>query len=83
MKPSPLTEASRQIAPNANNWARLVVGGGLVDAERDGSQMVQHRRATMPGLTHYTMFATPVLADTVIPSTRWRPRPRTRRRKNR
>jgi pimeloyl-ACP methyl ester carboxylesterase len=112
MKQTPLYQAYAQVAPDVNNWPKLItqmsefigkdydysadvgkitaptllvvgdhdsvrpshavrffelLGGGLVDAEWDGSRMVKHRLAIIPGLTHYTMFATPVLADTIVP----------------
>jgi hypothetical protein len=34
---------------------------------KDGSKMVRHRLAIVPGLTHCTMFTRPVLAGTIIP----------------
>jgi pimeloyl-ACP methyl ester carboxylesterase len=40
------------------------LGGGLRDAGWDGSSMARHRLAILPGLTHYTIFAAPRLAET-------------------
>jgi pimeloyl-ACP methyl ester carboxylesterase len=40
------------------------LGGGLRDAGWDGSAMARHRLAILPGLTHYTIFASPQLAET-------------------
>jgi pimeloyl-ACP methyl ester carboxylesterase len=112
LKQTPMYALYAQIAPDANNWTKLVsqmgefvgrdydyssevkkvtaptmlvigdhdsvrpahaarffelLGGGLVDAEWDGSKMVKHRLAIVPGLTHYTMFSSPVLAETIVP----------------
>jgi pimeloyl-ACP methyl ester carboxylesterase len=112
MKQTPMYQYYAQIAPDVNNWAKLVaqagamvakdydhsgdvkriaaptmlvigdhdavrpshtvrffelLGGGLVDAEFDGSKMVKHRLVVLPGLTHYTIFNSPLLAETVIP----------------
>ncbi len=44
-----------------------LLGGGKRDAGWDGSGMVQSRLAILPGLTHYDIFSSPVLASTVIP----------------
>lgn len=44
-----------------------LVGGGKRDGGWDGSGRPQSRLAILPGLTHYTIFAAPVLARTVIP----------------
>jgi pimeloyl-ACP methyl ester carboxylesterase len=112
MKQTPMYQMYAAIAPDVNNWGKLVtqmgaflgtdydysaevkkitaptmlvigdhdavrpshavqffelLGGGLVDAEWDGSKMVKHRLAILPGLTHYTIFDSPALAATVIP----------------
>ncbi len=44
-----------------------LLGGGKRDAGWDGSGMSQSRLAILPGLTHYDIFSSPVLASTVIP----------------
>jgi pimeloyl-ACP methyl ester carboxylesterase len=41
-----------------------LLGGGLRDAGWDGSGIPRHRLAILPGLTHYTIFASPSLAET-------------------
>jgi hypothetical protein len=43
-----------------------LLGGGLHDAQWDGSGMNANRLAVLPGLTHYTIFTDPRLAETVI-----------------
>jgi len=43
-----------------------LLGGGKVDGGWDGSGMTPHRFAVLPGLTHYTIFAAPLLAKTAI-----------------
>jgi hypothetical protein len=42
-------------------------GGGKTDAGWDGSGMSRARLAILPGLTHYNVFSSPVLASTVAP----------------
>src|SRR5258707_163002 len=44
-----------------------LLGGGQKDAGWDGSGMSNARLAILPGTTHYTIFALPLLAATVIP----------------
>ena len=44
-----------------------LLGGGLADAGWDRSGMSKARLAILPGLTHYDIFSSPVLASTVIP----------------
>ena len=44
-----------------------LLGGGLKDAGWMREHMSQNRLAILPDLTHYEMFATPVLAGTVLP----------------
>ena len=44
-----------------------LLGGGNKDANWDGSGMSSARLAILPGLTHYTIFSSPVLASTVSP----------------
>lgn len=44
-----------------------LLGGGQRDAGWDGSGMTQHRLAVLPGLTHYNLFASPLLATVVKP----------------
>jgi pimeloyl-ACP methyl ester carboxylesterase len=41
-----------------------LLGGGQRDAGWDGSGMSRHRLAILPGLTHYTIVASPGLAET-------------------
>lgn len=43
-----------------------LLGGGLKDADWDGKNMVQSRLAILPGLTHYTVFMAPALAEVAI-----------------
>lgn len=43
------------------------LGGGLKDAGWMRENMSKNRLAIVPDLTHYEMFASPVLADTVLP----------------
>ncbi len=43
-----------------------LLGGGLQDAQWDGSGMNHHRLAILPGVTHYTMMAEPRLAETAL-----------------
>ncbi len=42
-------------------------GGGKKDGGWDGSGMSNSRLAILPGLTHYTIFSSPMLASTVTP----------------
>lgn len=44
-----------------------LLGGGQKDAGWDGSGISQSRLAILPGLTHYTIFSSPTLANTVAP----------------
>ena len=44
-----------------------LLGGGKRDAGWDGSGMSNARLAILPGLTHYNVFSSPVLAATVTP----------------
>ncbi len=44
-----------------------LLGGGKRDAEWDGSGMSKSRLAVLPGLTHYNIFSSLLLASTVIP----------------
>ena len=44
-----------------------LLGGGQRDGGWDGSGQPKSRLAILPGLTHYTIFAAPALAATVIP----------------
>jgi pimeloyl-ACP methyl ester carboxylesterase len=44
-----------------------LLGGGKKDGGWDGSGMSKAQLAILPGLTHYTIFNSPVLATTVIP----------------
>jgi len=44
-----------------------LLGGGQKDAGWDGSGMSKSRLAVLPGITHYTIFSSPILATTVIP----------------
>jgi pimeloyl-ACP methyl ester carboxylesterase len=44
-----------------------LLGGGLKDAGWNREAMPRNRLAIVPDLTHYDMFATPRLADTVLP----------------
>ena len=44
-----------------------LVGDGKRDGGWDGSGRPKSRLAILPGLTHYTIFASPMLAETVIP----------------
>ena len=44
-----------------------LLGGGQRDGGWDGSGQPKSRLAILPGLTHYTIFAAPSLAATVIP----------------
>jgi pimeloyl-ACP methyl ester carboxylesterase len=43
------------------------LGGGKKDGGWDGSGLSNARLAILPGLTHYTIFSSPVLASTVTP----------------
>jgi len=44
-----------------------LLGGGKKEGGWDGSGISSARLAILPGLTHYNIFASPVLASTVIP----------------
>jgi pimeloyl-ACP methyl ester carboxylesterase len=44
-----------------------LLGGGQRDGGWDGAGRPKSRLAILPGLTHYTIFADPALAATVIP----------------
>jgi pimeloyl-ACP methyl ester carboxylesterase len=44
-----------------------LLGGGKRDAGWDGSGMSTARLAILPGVTHYTIFASPALVETVTP----------------
>jgi len=48
----------------AKFWELL--GGGLQDAQWDGSGMNRNRLAILPGVTHYTMMTEPKLAETAL-----------------
>ena len=43
-----------------------LLGGGLRDAGWDGSGMVRHRLAILPGVTHYAMSDAPALVDMAL-----------------
>lgn len=43
-----------------------LLGGGLQDAQWDNSGMNRNRLAILPGETHYTIFASPRLAEAVL-----------------
>jgi pimeloyl-ACP methyl ester carboxylesterase len=111
MKQTPMYQMYAAIAPDANNWGKLVsqmgamvgadydwsaevaklqvptmlaigdwdsvrtshavqffelLGGGTQDANWDGSGMNASRLAILPGLTHYTIFSDPKLAEAAI-----------------
>jgi hypothetical protein len=44
-----------------------LLGGGKQDGGWDGSGRPNSRLAILPGMTHYAMGSSPVLAATVIP----------------
>jgi pimeloyl-ACP methyl ester carboxylesterase len=44
-----------------------LLGGGKRDGGWDGSGRPKSRLAILPGVTHYTIFADPSLATTIIP----------------
>ena len=44
-----------------------LLGGGLMDAGWGREHMSKNRLAILPDLTHYEMFTTPALANTVLP----------------
>ena len=44
-----------------------LLGGGKKDAGWDGTGMSNARLAILPGITHYDIFSSPALADTVLP----------------
>jgi pimeloyl-ACP methyl ester carboxylesterase len=44
-----------------------LLGGGKKDAGWDGSGMSKARLAILPGLTHYNIFSSPMLASTITP----------------
>jgi pimeloyl-ACP methyl ester carboxylesterase len=44
-----------------------LLGGGKKDAGWDGAGMSNTRLAILPGVTHYNVFSSPVLASTVTP----------------
>jgi pimeloyl-ACP methyl ester carboxylesterase len=44
-----------------------LLGGGKVDGGWDGSGMSNARLAVLPGITHYTIFSSPVLVSAVTP----------------
>lgn len=44
-----------------------LLGGGQRDADWDGSGITQHRLAILPGLTHYNVFASPLVSTIVVP----------------
>jgi pimeloyl-ACP methyl ester carboxylesterase len=44
-----------------------LLGGGKRDAGWDGSGMSDARLAILPGITHYNIFSSPLLASTVTP----------------
>ncbi len=44
-----------------------LLGGGKRDAGWDSSGLSENRLAILPGLTHYNIFSSPVLASTIIP----------------
>jgi pimeloyl-ACP methyl ester carboxylesterase len=44
-----------------------LLGGGKADGGWDGSGMSNAQLAILPGVTHYSVFSSPVLASTIIP----------------
>jgi pimeloyl-ACP methyl ester carboxylesterase len=44
-----------------------LLGGGKKDGGWDGAGISNARLAILPGLTHYTVFSSPLLATTVAP----------------
>ena len=44
-----------------------LLGGGKEDAGWDGSKMSKSRLAVLPGVTHYSIFASPTLVPTILP----------------
>jgi pimeloyl-ACP methyl ester carboxylesterase len=44
-----------------------LLGGGQKDGSWDGSGMSNAQLAILPGITHYTIFSSPVLAAAVVP----------------
>jgi pimeloyl-ACP methyl ester carboxylesterase len=44
-----------------------LLGGGLKDAGWNGEHKSQNRLAILPGLTHYDIFLSPTLSQTVLP----------------
>lgn len=44
-----------------------LLGGGLRDAGWQGQYMSQNRLAILPGLTHYNIFLSPEMVETVLP----------------
>lgn len=44
-----------------------LLGGGKADGGWDGSGMTPHRFAVLPGMTHYQIFMSPVMAEAVVP----------------
>jgi hypothetical protein len=59
-------EADGLLPAHAAQFFELL-GGGKRDAGWDGSGMTRWRLAILPGITHYTSFASPALATSVIP----------------
>jgi hypothetical protein len=52
---------------NGLNLFFELLGGGKKDAGWDGSGMSNARLGILPGLTHYNIFSSPVLASTITP----------------
>ena len=44
-----------------------LLGGGQRDAGWDGASMTKHRLAILPGLTHYNVHESPLVAAVVKP----------------
>lgn len=44
-----------------------LLGGGKEDAGWDGSKMPKSRLAVLPGVTHYSIFASPTLVPAILP----------------
>jgi len=55
------------IHPSSEVEFFALLGGGLRDGSWDGSGLSKSQLAILPGLTHYVIFASPALANVVVP----------------
>ena len=68
MKETPMYKSYAAVAPKVQDFPRLLDAmGEWMRRPYDRENMPRNRLAIVPDLTHYDMFASPRLADTVLP----------------